>query len=489
MADAAGRRPAAARRPATAPPVALDGGRARDRHRARRRQPALDIDQLVLRSAAGGGATPAASGTLVERGRGRRGLAAGPRRRGDDEATTAHRRGHRGHARRAVLARAGAEPQPGVDGHRRRRVAGRAGAGRRVRQRLAGHAGRRVVHGRHALRAPAPGRPRHRGVAGRRARPAWSWPSAGPARWSTPPRRWPSPTRRCWPSATTARCPAAAPPCGPGWASACSAWCWPGRWWASVIGLAAGHRRPPRDLPALPAAGQPGRARPCAPCTCSTSRPAGRRRPASTGRSRCAAPHPIGWLAVLLLVADVDRRPGVAGSRRHGLTRRAHRADARERCRRVHPRRRPRRRVRRLHGRPARGGRRAHRRRPRLAAPRALVGLPRVGPVGRPVRGAPPGGGAGAPHLPHHAGHARARPRRCGGCPTPACGSASSPTGCTSTGATPPRWPTPSTGSTRTGIPYRDLCFLGAKPQVEADCYVEDAPHNVARPARARVPT
>ncbi|MFP3900761.1 MAG: 5' nucleotidase, NT5C type [Acidimicrobiia bacterium] len=29
------------------------------------------------------------------------------------------------------------------------------------------------------------------------------------------------------------------------------------------------------------------------------------------------------------------------------------------------------------------------------------------------------------------------------------------------------------------GIPYRDLCFLGAKPQVEADCYVEDAPHNV----------
>ncbi|MGH9213921.1 MAG: 5' nucleotidase, NT5C type [Acidimicrobiales bacterium] len=30
------------------------------------------------------------------------------------------------------------------------------------------------------------------------------------------------------------------------------------------------------------------------------------------------------------------------------------------------------------------------------------------------------------------------------------------------------------------GIPYRDLCFLGAKPQVEADCYVEDAPHNIA---------
>lgn len=29
-------------------------------------------------------------------------------------------------------------------------------------------------------------------------------------------------------------------------------------------------------------------------------------------------------------------------------------------------------------------------------------------------------------------------------------------------------------------IPYRDLCFLGAKPQVEADCYIEDAPHNVA---------
>ena len=30
-----------------------------------------------------------------------------------------------------------------------------------------------------------------------------------------------------------------------------------------------------------------------------------------------------------------------------------------------------------------------------------------------------------------------------------------------------------------TGVPYRDLCFLGAKPQVEADCYVEDAAHNV----------
>jgi 5'(3')-deoxyribonucleotidase len=29
------------------------------------------------------------------------------------------------------------------------------------------------------------------------------------------------------------------------------------------------------------------------------------------------------------------------------------------------------------------------------------------------------------------------------------------------------------------GIPYRDLCFLGDKPQVEADAYVDDAPHNV----------
>jgi 5'-nucleotidase len=28
-------------------------------------------------------------------------------------------------------------------------------------------------------------------------------------------------------------------------------------------------------------------------------------------------------------------------------------------------------------------------------------------------------------------------------------------------------------------IPYRDLCFLGHKPQVEAHAYVEDAPHNV----------
>jgi 5'-nucleotidase len=29
------------------------------------------------------------------------------------------------------------------------------------------------------------------------------------------------------------------------------------------------------------------------------------------------------------------------------------------------------------------------------------------------------------------------------------------------------------------GIPYRDLCFLGDKPQVEAHLYVDDAPHNV----------
>jgi 5'(3')-deoxyribonucleotidase len=29
-------------------------------------------------------------------------------------------------------------------------------------------------------------------------------------------------------------------------------------------------------------------------------------------------------------------------------------------------------------------------------------------------------------------------------------------------------------------IPYRDICFLGAKPEVEADAYIDDAPHNVA---------
>ncbi|MGH9085653.1 MAG: 5' nucleotidase, NT5C type [Acidimicrobiales bacterium] len=29
-------------------------------------------------------------------------------------------------------------------------------------------------------------------------------------------------------------------------------------------------------------------------------------------------------------------------------------------------------------------------------------------------------------------------------------------------------------------IPYRDICFLGAKPEVEATCYVDDASHNVA---------
>lgn len=30
------------------------------------------------------------------------------------------------------------------------------------------------------------------------------------------------------------------------------------------------------------------------------------------------------------------------------------------------------------------------------------------------------------------------------------------------------------------GIPYRDICFLGAKPEVEATCYVDDASHNVS---------
>ena len=28
-------------------------------------------------------------------------------------------------------------------------------------------------------------------------------------------------------------------------------------------------------------------------------------------------------------------------------------------------------------------------------------------------------------------------------------------------------------------IPYRDLCFLGDKPQVGADLYIDDAPHNI----------
>jgi 5'(3')-deoxyribonucleotidase len=35
------------------------------------------------------------------------------------------------------------------------------------------------------------------------------------------------------------------------------------------------------------------------------------------------------------------------------------------------------------------------------------------------------------------------------------------------------------------GVPYRDLCFLGNKPQVEADLYVDDAPHNVEELRRA----
>ena len=34
-------------------------------------------------------------------------------------------------------------------------------------------------------------------------------------------------------------------------------------------------------------------------------------------------------------------------------------------------------------------------------------------------------------------------------------------------------------------IPYRDLCFLGTKPDVGADAYVDDAPHNIAALRRA----
>jgi len=29
-------------------------------------------------------------------------------------------------------------------------------------------------------------------------------------------------------------------------------------------------------------------------------------------------------------------------------------------------------------------------------------------------------------------------------------------------------------------LPYRDICFLGAKPEVEADLYIDDAPHNIS---------
>ena len=31
----------------------------------------------------------------------------------------------------------------------------------------------------------------------------------------------------------------------------------------------------------------------------------------------------------------------------------------------------------------------------------------------------------------------------------------------------------------RNAIPYRDICFLGRKPEVEADCYVDDSPANL----------
>ena len=34
-------------------------------------------------------------------------------------------------------------------------------------------------------------------------------------------------------------------------------------------------------------------------------------------------------------------------------------------------------------------------------------------------------------------------------------------------------------------IPYRDLCFLGDKPEVGADLYIDDAPHNITALRRA----
>ena len=48
----------------------------------------------------------------------------------------------------------------------------------------------------------------------------------------------------------------------------------------------------------------------------------------------------------------------------------------------------------------------------------------------RGVRPLPPGRRARAPHLPDDGRRSPARPRRCGGCPTPGCGCGSSPTGC-----------------------------------------------------------
>ncbi len=35
------------------------------------------------------------------------------------------------------------------------------------------------------------------------------------------------------------------------------------------------------------------------------------------------------------------------------------------------------------------------------------------------------------------------------------------------------------------GVPYRDLCFLGDKPEVDADAYIDDAPHNIEALRRA----
>ncbi len=67
----------------------------------------------------------------------------------------------------------------------------------------------------------------------------------------------------------------------------------------------------------------------------------------------------------------------------------------------------------------------------------------------------------------------------CGVCPTPASGSASSPIACTCNWGHEKAVGDTAAWLDANRIPYRDLCFLGAKPEADANAYIDDAPHNV----------
>lgn len=51
------------------------------------------------------------------------------------------------------------------------------------------------------------------------------------------------------------------------------------------------------------------------------------------------------------------------------------------------------------------------------------------------------------------------------------------------------RWLQAPRSDGRPRIPYRDLCFLGEKADIDGDLFIDDAPHNVAAIREAGIPT